>query len=203
MSRPVVNPGVVSWAGEHLLLYLRPPSGAEDTTLVSFYRTQFSPAGPGHAALVLSDAGTAGRGAAPLRMIVTDNPEMATWARQNLARSPGHPFRDPSLPIVSGRFFGTGMVGQERVETIRTEQHDLVLRWADFEPPLYFEGPQGTLGTDYDVFSLLFPAATASVTLDGEAARGQPYPREIWRPSTGRDLSSALIAICEVLIERR
>jgi hypothetical protein len=154
------------------LLYLRPPGSAKDTTLVSFYRTQYSPAGPGHAALVLSDAGADGRGSAPLRVIVTDNPEMAAWARQNLARSSGHPFRDPSLPIVSGDFLGSGVVGRERVETIRTERHEIVLRWADFEPPLYFEGPQGTLGADYDVFSLLFPATTASVTLDGEAARG-------------------------------
>jgi hypothetical protein len=201
MSRPVVNPGVVSWAGEHLLLSLRPPDSSEDTTLVSLYRTQYSPAGAGHVALVLSDCRAPGQGAADLRTIVTDNPEMAAWARRNLARRPGHPFRDPSLPVVPARFVSSGMVGQEHVETIRTEQHEIVLRWADFEPPLYFEGPRGTLGADYDVFSLLFPAATASVTVDGEQARGQTYPNEIWRPSTGRDLSSALIAICEVLIE--
>jgi hypothetical protein len=200
MSRPVVNPGVVSWAGEHLLLSLRPPDSSEDAIVISFYRTQYSPAGAGHAALVLSDHRAPASGAVDLRVIATDNPEMAAWARQNLARRPGHPFRDAALPIVPARFDCSGMVGRERVETIRTDQHEIVLRWADFEPPLYFDGPRGTLGADYDVFSLLFPAASASVVIDGEPARGQPYPNKIWRPSTGRDLSSALIAICEVLI---
>jgi hypothetical protein len=198
VARPVVNPGVVSWAGEHLLLYLRPPDAAQNTTTVSFYRTQYSPVGAGHAALVLSDVRDDG-----LRTIFTDNPPLADWCRQNLARgNPRSPFRDPSVPIVAARFESSGAVGLTRVETIHAAEHEIVLTWTDFEPPLYFEGPRGTLGADYDVFSLLFPAATASVSVDGIRARGHPFPNEIWRPSTGRDLSSALIAICEVLIDR-
>jgi hypothetical protein len=198
MSRPVVNPGVVSWAGEHLLLYLRPLGAAQNMTTVSFYRTQYSPVGAGHAALVRSDVRADGP-----RAIFTDNPPLADWCRQNLARgNPRSPFRDSSVPVVPARFESSGAVGWTRVETIHASEHEIVLTWTDFEPPLYFEGPRGTLGADYDVFSLLFPAATASVSVDGVAAQGRPYPNEIWRPSTGRDLSSALIAICEVLIDR-
>jgi hypothetical protein len=201
MSRPVVNLGVVSWAGDHLLLSLRPTAASEDTTLVSFYRTQYSPAGAGHVALVSSDVQADGWGSDDLRAIFTDNLALTDWVRHNLARAPNHPFRDLSLPILPARFEASGAVGQTRVETIRADQHIIALTWTDFEQPIYFEGPRGTLGASYDIFSLLFPAATASVTIDRRPVSGQPYPREIWRPSTGRDLSSALIAICEVLIE--
>jgi hypothetical protein len=202
MSRPVVNPGVVSWAGDHLLLSLRPTDAPEDTTLVSFYRTHYSPAGAGHVALVLSDVQADGWGPDDLRAIFTDNLALTEWVRPNLARTPNHPFRDVSLPIVRAHFETSGAVGQTRIETIHSEAHAIALTWTDFEAPLYFEGPRGTLGPSYDIFSLLFPAGTASVTIDGRPARGEPYPREIWRPSTGRALSSALIAIGEVLIER-
>ena len=40
MMRPIVNPGQVTWAGDHLLLYLRPTDADEDTTIISYYRKQ-------------------------------------------------------------------------------------------------------------------------------------------------------------------
>src|SRR5205823_366239 len=155
--------------------------------LVNFYRTHYSPAGAGHVALVVSDANVDGRGSDDVRAIFTDNVPLTQWVRHHLVRTPNHPFRDTSLPILPALFEASGMVGQRCVETIRADQHVITLTWTDFEPPLYFEGPRGTVGPSYDIFSLLFPAASASVTINGRSVSGQPYPREVWRASTGRD----------------
>ena len=78
----------------------------------------------------------------------------------------------------------------------------MVLSWTDFEEPLYVEGPMGTFGDSYDIFSLLCPAKTGVVDIDGKRAVGYPYPREAWQRTTGRAMSSALIAVCEALIDR-
>ena len=201
-ARPVVNPGNVLWGGDHLLLYLRRPGSDEDVTLVSYYRTLFSPAGAGRTAMVLSDLNGDGWGPDDHRAIYTDNPAMTAWARQNLARAPGHPFRDPSLPVVTARFEDTGAVGSHFETHIVAPGAEIALTWQDFEAPIAYEGVQGTLAPDYDIFSVLGPAARASVTINGRAAPGQPYPREVWRKTTGRALSSALIAICEFMVWR-
>ncbi len=86
MTRPIVNPGTVTWAGDHLLLYLKPPGTVEDTTLVSYYRTLYSPAGGGHTALVLSDIEADGWGDNDLRAVYTDNKGLTDWIRKNVVR---------------------------------------------------------------------------------------------------------------------
>jgi hypothetical protein len=202
VTRPVVNPGTVIWAGDHLLLYLKSPGVEGETTLVSFYRTVYSPLGAGHTALVLIDRDAGGWDEGDLRVIYTDNEALTAWVRENVVRLPGHPLRDYSLPIRAAQFEASGAVGQERREVIRAADHEIALTWADFEPPLYVEGPAGTFGDEFDIFSLLCPARTGIVEIDGQRAAGEPFPREIWRRATGRALSSVLIAMGEVMIAR-
>ena len=201
MTRPIVNLGTVTWAGDHLLLYLRPPGVVEDTTLISYYRTLYSPAGGGHTALVLSDIEADGWGEDDLRVIYTDNECLTDWLRENVVRMPDHPFRDASLPVQPAQFESSGEVGKEYRAVIETQENEIVLHWTDFETPLYVEGPRGTFGDNYDIFSLLCPAQSGVVEIDGRRAAGSPYPREAWKRTTGRALSSALIAVCEVLID--
>ena len=106
----------------------------EETTLVSFYRTVYSPLGAGHTALVLSDRDADGWDEGDLRAIYTDNEALTGWARENVVRLPGHPLRDYSLPIRAARFEASGAVGLERREVIRAAEHEIALTWADFEP---------------------------------------------------------------------
>jgi hypothetical protein len=200
--RPPLNPGNVTWAGDHLLLALRTPGATEDTTLVSLYRTQYSPAGAGYTALILSDLAGDGCGDDDLRAIYTDNLALAGWVRDNLTRRPAHPFRDPTLSIVTARFETIGAVGQTHATTIHALGHKIVATWADFETPFYLEAPVGVIGTDYDIFSLICPARSGTVYIDGRRAAGAPYPNPVWTRSTGQPRSSALVALCEVLVER-
>jgi hypothetical protein len=200
--RPPLNPGIVTWAGDHLLLALRTPDALQDTTLISLYRTQYSPVGAGQTALVLSDLAGDGWGDDDLRAIYTDNLALAEWVRTNLTRRPAHPFRDPALPIIAAQFETSGAVGQTHVMTIHAPGHEIVVTWADFETPFYLEAPVGVIGTDYDIFSLICPARSGTVEIDGRRAVGAPYANDVWTRSTGQPRSSALVALCEVLVER-
>jgi hypothetical protein len=137
-----------------------------------------------------------------LRVIYTDNAPLTAWVRENVVRLPTHPLRDDWLPVRAALFEASGSVGHERREVIQAPEHEIVLTWADFEPPLYVEGPRGTFGDEFDIFSLLCPARTGVVEIDGRRVAGEPFPRELWRKSTGRALSSALIAVAEVMIAR-
>jgi hypothetical protein len=196
MTRPVLNPNPPLWAGDHLLLALRRPDQTTDTTAVSYYRTQWSPAGAGQAALVISDA------AGGHRAIYTDNPTLTTWLQTELVR-PENPFRERSLPVRPARFETTGSIADTWRTVIRAEATAVVLTWTDFEPPLYLEAPDPAIRAGMDIFSLIAPARTGVVEIDGQRAAGSPYPNETWRAATGQARSSALIAICEVLLRRQ
>ncbi|MCW5852366.1 MAG: hypothetical protein KIT87_19990 [Anaerolineae bacterium] len=199
--RAPLNPGTVTWAGDHLLLALRPPQASEDTTFISLYRTLYSPVGVGYSLLVLSDVAADGWGADDVRAIYTDNPALTEWVRVYLTRRPNHPFRDPTLPVHAARFESDGAVGQTLQYRVHTPETDLEFTWADFETPFYLEAPQGVIGADYDIFSLICPARTGQVRIGGRAAAGVPYPNEVWRKSSGQPRSSALAALCEVLVD--
>ena len=229
--RPPVNPGRVTWAGDHLLLALRRPGATTDTTYVSYYRTTYSAVGSGYTALVITDPTGTGQGRRPIRAIFTDNLLLTDWVRQHLTRRPGHPFREPDLPIIEARFETSGAVGQVWRETIHVLGDDaqkyapaggpppaavgggpptgagvglprrIDLTWQGFETPLYLEAPRGVIGQDYDIFSLICPARSGTVVIDGVAEAGTPYLNEAWTRSTGQPRSSALVAVCEVLIE--
>jgi hypothetical protein len=194
--RPPVNPGTVTWAGDHLLLSLRAEGTETETTYVSYYRTLYSAMGAGHTALVISDVGEG------VRAIYTDNPRLTEWVRENLARRPGHPFRDRSVPVHEARFEQSGGVGQELRDTIRVEGSDeIAMAWSDFEAPFYLEAPQGVIGGNYDIFSLICPARQGTLEVNGQAASGEPYLNETWTKSTGQPRSSVLVALCEVLVD--
>ena len=219
MARPLANPGRVIWAGDHLLMNLRTPGASEDGTVISCFRTVYSPAGSGHAALALCDVGGDGWGPEDVRAIYTDNEEMTAWVRERVVRRRDHPFNDAALPVRKAVFEAAGEVGGEYRLTLRSEGREVVVTWAGFEAPLHAEGPgahplvalreedvargaqTGRFGDGYDIFTVLCPAQSGWVAVDGRRAAGDPYPREVWRRSMGRPLSSALIAVCEVLVE--
>jgi hypothetical protein len=190
--RPPVNPGRVTWGGDHLLLALRTPGATEDTAYASLYRTVYSPAGAGFSLLVL---------AGDVRAIYTDNAELTAWARVNLARRPGHPFRDMSLPVHPARFDTEGATGQTLRHVVHAGGQTIELTWADFETPFYLEAPQGVIGADYDIFSLICSARTGGIVIDGRPLDGDTYANPTWTKSTGRPRSSALVALCEVLVD--
>ena len=196
MPRPVLNPNSLVWAGDHLLLGLRRPDRTADTTVVSYYRTQWSPAGAGQAALVLSDA-AGGHGA-----IYTDSPALTTWLQTELVR-PENPFQDRSLPVRTARFETTGSIADTWQTVIRAEAATVLLTWTDFEPPLFLEAPDPAIRAGLDIFSLIAPAGTGLVEINGQRAAGAPYPNETWRAATGQARSSALVAVGEVLLRRR
>ncbi|MBI2195101.1 MAG: hypothetical protein HYU36_24220 [Planctomycetes bacterium] len=199
--RPIVNPGTVAWAGDHLLLYLKMPDVEQETTLISFYHTVYSPAGNGNTALVLCDRDGDGWSPDDLRAIYTDNEGLTAWVRETLVRKPDHPIRQTDLPVLSATFEAQGHIGRQWTEILRAAGMEIRMSWWNFETPIYVEGPRGSFGPDYDIFSLLCPSRAATVKINGRKAVGSPYPREIWRATTGRALSSTLIAVAEVLID--
>ena len=54
----------ILWSGENPIILLKPSADAQETTAAGFFRVDYSPAGSGHAAFVISDLG----GKAPRRI---------------------------------------------------------------------------------------------------------------------------------------
>ena len=67
MARPLVNPGVVSWTGQHWIAYLRMTGAGQDSGQLSVWHMHYCPAGEGVAvyANIPGDPG--------FRAVCTDN----------------------------------------------------------------------------------------------------------------------------------
>lgn len=62
MSTPEVEVRTdILWSGENPIVVLKPSATVMETTAVGFFRVDFSPAGSGHAAFVISDLGGIGK----------------------------------------------------------------------------------------------------------------------------------------------
>jgi len=192
MSRPVINPGRLHWSGEHWINYLRQPGADTNSGMVSLYHTRYSAAGEGTAAFVdLADH-------PDCLGLYTDNHEVAAFI-QEMIRGRGNPF-DRELLIIDAHISRSGDIRFNPSWLITTHQFQITATWSDIQPPVIAEGPAPTFGPDRDFFTLLFFTDSATISLNGQPVAGQPYQRDIWRPSIGGDRSSSVFALAETMI---
>ena len=185
----------VVWCGEHWLLYLRSPGEAADGVSLSLYRTDYSPAGRGTAALV----GIPGEeGFAPA--VYTDNRDLAELIRERVVNWNVSPFaRD--VPVMDAAFERIGDIRSEPGWRIESERGVLEAKWSGIQPEFVMDSPLDSIGGTVVTHMALFFTTGAGVVWNGRPVPGRPYVREKWRRATGRPGSSCCFSLAETMVE--
>jgi hypothetical protein len=89
-----------------------------------------------------------------------------------------HPktFADKSLPIIPARFARLGDAQAGFVETVDSEEGQIVMRWSDFGAPYLLRlEPNNQLTGSWGVYSCLTPAKSAALSVNGRQASGATF----------------------------
>jgi hypothetical protein len=187
MPESVVNPARVKFTGQNPFLRLKRTKGTADTTTCAFWRAHLSPAGPGHAVFVQSDA-TDGK-----VLVLSDNESLARWLQQ-IEAILRPPFGDKGLPIAMASFSSSGDPRSVYAEHVRAADVTLELAWGDLYGPFLISlEPGNNVTADWGVSSCMIPARWATLTVNGRKAAGQAFPE----PMAGQDCSTSALAFAE------
>ena len=190
MRKQIWHPGKVLWSGENSFMRTRQSADADDTTRVSHWRTVHSPHGEGHALFIVCDRDGDGLGEDDVQAIFTDNPDMASWLDEELMRNPF--WIELSLDVIEASFSFSGDTRTSRTEHVVAEDISIDLTWTDFGEPGGFE-VRGDSEDEIDLYSLLIPAHSVEVLIDGKPAVGSAYTSD----TGGRETSTCCLAFSE------
>jgi len=134
------------------------------------------------------------------RRILTDVPELAETRAGRLSPrtwSAG----DVECPATVAAFAASPLGGPTISERVTLDGLAIDVEWTNLAAPIFASGPAPRLPTD-DITSVLVEAAAARATVNGRAVPGRAFANDAWVPWLGRPLSSAVVAIGEVLLSR-
>lgn len=189
-----IDPNGVMLVGENPFIRLAESDGAPFSTNASFWRIVTCPKGPGHVLYLKSEL-TNGRW-----RLWTDNLAMARWLQATVQGMLDPETADPTIPAVDAVFEKAGDPAYGWSERISTPREDLVLTWYDLgEPLLVHARPHEIPGRRYGVCTVLIPALSARLALDGVEAKGRPFPRD----REGHPFSTCALAFNESWTEER
>ena len=188
-----VDPNEIRVTGENSFIRLGEQEGGELTTRASHWRVLYSPAGPGHALFMeseLTDNQTA---------VYSDNIALARWLQEEIESMLHPPFADTSIQVVEAAFERDGDVRSFMTERVMSDDVDLALTWYNLLEPIAVHAPPGTGGRSHGVYTILFPAKSAQVVLNGRFASGKPLPTD----REGREATTACLAWSETWVRPR
>ncbi|MBU0725039.1 MAG: hypothetical protein KJ904_17450 [Alphaproteobacteria bacterium] len=188
------DPNRVILTGENPFLRLSLKDGDPNSTDASFWRIIFSPAGPGHVLYLKSEL-TENRW-----RIYSDNIAMARWLQGTVQGMLNAELADQSIPVTDAEFSQSGDPRYFLSERVETDEDDILLTWYEIGDPLLIHTqPNEVPGRQYGLSTILVPAGRAQLTMNGEVALGQPWPRE----RDGRPFSTCALAFSESWTEPR
>jgi hypothetical protein len=181
-----INPHELILIGENSFIRLSKDKGQSAATRCSHWRVLWSPAGAGHALFVDSSLLGGVR-------IYADNEALARFLQKEIEYLLYEPFSDVGTAVIAATFAREGTPPGVCSETVRTAREEISLRWSDFLKPFNFAAPPGFDGRPLGVQTTFFPATTASLSLNGRKAEGEP-----WRLDRGgKPCTTACLAWCE------
>jgi hypothetical protein len=197
MSRSIepvgtIHPGAVRAIFDHLIIALTPDGQpGPPTFLFSHYRFRWADDGVvGELAFVELERD---------RFVLTDELPLAATHAGRLAPAA---WAGDALPAATmAAFSSSGFGGASISERLTTDRLAIELEWTSLAPPLFATGPAPRVPTQ-DIVSVLIEAGAARVSVNGTAAAGRPFANDAWVAWLGRPLSSAVVAIGEVLLAR-
>ena len=181
-----VNPHELILIGENSFVRLSTDGGKTQSSRASHWRVLWSPAGPGHALFV--DSALVGG-----VRIYADSEPLARFLQKEIEYLLHKPFADVSIPVTSATFTREGTPPGICAEVLRAGADEIRLSWSDFVTPFNFEAPVGFDKRPVGCQTTFFPGRTASLTLNGRKADGDP-----WRLNRGgKPCTTACLAWCE------
>ncbi|WP_020697785.1 hypothetical protein [Reyranella massiliensis] len=192
---PVADPHRVILTGENPFLRLSEKDGDPNSTDASYWRILFCPAGPGHVLYLKSEL-TENKW-----RIYSDNIAMARWLQQTVQGMLNAELKDTSIPVVDADFSKAGDPRYYWTEYVSAADAEISLTWHDIGDPLliHTEPNQAPNPRPYGVCTVLVPALSGRLTLNGQQARGKPWPRD----REGRPFSTSALAFSESWTETR
>jgi hypothetical protein len=188
MAEPqMVDPHDVVMTGENSFVRLSNDGGKTMTDRVSHWRVLWSPAGQGHAMFIDSPL----TGERPI--IYADNAGVVRYLQRAIEVLLHKPFADESLPIIDAEFSRTGHSLATVEERITTSDDEIVLSWWDLMEPFVLTMPPGAMNRPLGVYSTFIPAASAQLSVNGEASPGKVFAQERF----GKPSSSCCLAWSE------
>lgn len=179
--------------GENPFLRLSATDDGPLTTNASFWRIIFCPAGPGHVLYLKSElTGDRWR-------IYSDNIAMARWLQKTVQGMLNDELEDTSIPVVEAQFSKSGDPRYFWTEKAVSCDEEVALTWYDIGDPLLIHTNPGEGGRRYGVCTVLVPALSGRLTINGEQASGRCWPRE----REGRPFSTSALAFSESWTEAR
>ncbi len=190
-----VDPHRVIVTGENPFLRISEKDGDPNSTDASFWRLYFSPAGPGHVLYLKSEL-TQDRW-----RIYSDNIAMARWLQQTVQGVLNPELKDTTIPVVDAEFSKTGDPRYFWTERVFAHDTEVALTWHDLGDPLLIHaGPNVEANPrPYGLCTVLVPALSGRLTLNGQQARGKPWPRV----RENRPFSTSALAFSESWTEPR
>jgi hypothetical protein len=190
----IADPHRVIVTGENPFIRLSSKDGDPNSTDASYWRILFSPAGPGHVLYLKSEL-TSDRW-----HIWTDNIAMARWLQATVQGMLNAELSDQTIPVTDAEFEKTGDPRYFWTERVLSRSDELALTWYDAgDPLLIHSAPNQLPGRRYGVCTVLVPCASAQLSLNGNLAKGRPWPRD----REGRPFSTCALAFSESWTEAR
>ncbi len=188
MTTSPVDPNRLLLTGENPYIRLSETDGEPTTTDASFWRILFSPGGPGHVLFLQSEL-TNGE-----PRVYTDNVQMTRWLQAEIQGRINPTFGDLEIPAREASFGSSGDLRSFWTESITTEDEEISLTWYGLgEPFLTHSLPGSNPERPHGVSTVLIPANSARLTINGSFATGRPFPRE----RDGRVHSTCALAFSE------
>jgi hypothetical protein len=172
----------ILWSGENSIILLKESADVVETTAIGFFRVDFSPAGSGHAAFVISDLEGTGRKEDKVFACYTDRTEIAQWIRDTTVGTlPEFKNHDLSkIAIRSGRFNALGNTLSSWTELISTEEGEFRFTWSKLKSPFNLRVPVGAVPSiPYEIDTIIYPAEQAEVVINGRKAHGKVFPDKL------------------------
>ncbi len=177
LDNPIM-PGQVDWTGENPGILLKDDND-DFAAMALFFRVSWSPVGQGQLLLLYSDLeSTAGTSSQP-NVLIGDNPNLSEYLMKNFigklgvfreAKPYNHLKYQPAFNIRSSG----DPTSHRYTETISASELVIELVWEDLEEPRMLElVPEQTGTKEHVMTTLLVPAKTAKIIVNGQALAGK------------------------------
>lgn len=188
-----LDPHRLILTGENPFIRLSESDGGATTTNASFWRILISPAGAGHVLYMKSEL-TQDRW-----KIYSDNIAMTRWLQKTVQGMLNGELADTSIPVADAAFDKMGDARDFWTERAVSHDEEITLTWYDIGEPLLIHTEPGGGGRKYGVCTVLIPALGARLAVNGEQAKGRPFPTQ----REGKPFSTSALAFSESWTEAR
>jgi hypothetical protein len=124
--------------------------------------------------------------------VFTDNEALLDYLSKEIMIAFDKSYTDHPWARQKATFQQAGDTLKEFKETIKAGKLNIELVWRDFQPPFLMDSPTGGARNPFGITSMMVPAKSADVVINGKKAAGTVFPQ-----TRGSIPSTAFLAFSE------